>query len=340
MSDLSYLKQSREEFRARWKAERADAVEKQAVRKFKRRRTQKRMMLVSGLLLVSGLAAQMVFRQESHVVQSTTVAQGDRRWSDGSVAWLTSNTDLVTETETAEKITHRLRRGRARFEVTHKPQRIFRVDAENVSVEVLGTIFTVERDEATQNILVSVERGLVRVRQFDQEHLLRAGQSLTFTNRIEEPVPPPSFDEAPPPATITPSRKNKPSKSSATQLSVAELWQQVDLARQEKQADVAVKYLQQLIERFPNDSRAALAAMTLGRIFLDDLHKPEAAAQAFARVEKLSGHNNLAEDALARRAEAYKQAGRPDQSRAAATLYLERYARGAHRARMERLLAE
>ncbi len=234
---------------------------------------------------------------------------------------MTSNTDLVTETETAEKITHRLRRGRARFEVTHKPQRIFRVDAENVSVEVLGTIFTVERDEATQNILVSVERGLVRVRQFDQEHLLRAGQSLTFTNRIEEPVPPPSFDEAPPPATITPSRKNKPSKSSATQLSVAELWQQ-------------------LIERFPNDSRAALAAMTLGRIFLDDLHKPEAAAQAFARVEKLSGHNNLAEDALARRAEAYKQAGRPDQSRAAATLYLERYARGAHRARMERLLAE
>ena len=71
-----------------------------------------------------------------------------------------------------------LAQGRARFEVTPNPQRRFRVEAGPVTVEVLGTMFDVERlDEQSR---VSVHRGRVRVLWEGGEVVLDAGQRGTF----------------------------------------------------------------------------------------------------------------------------------------------------------------
>ena len=55
-------------------------------------------------------------------------------------------------------------RGRARFDVKHDPSRVFRVEAGNVTVEDLGTRFTLERiTTGDEHVRVAVEAGRVLV---------------------------------------------------------------------------------------------------------------------------------------------------------------------------------
>lgn len=77
-----------------------------------------------------------------------------------------------------------------------------------------------------------------------------------------------------------------------------------DVARLSGHADAAVGYLSRALAAHPSDPRAPLAAFTLGRVHLEDLGAPRAAAQAFARAYELGSDGPLAEDALAREVEA------------------------------------
>jgi transmembrane sensor len=78
----------------------------------------------------------------------------------------------------------------------------------------------------------------------------------------------------------------------------------------------------------PQDSVAPLAAFTLGRIYLSQLGQPANAVEAFALSRKLAPAGSLAEDALAREAEAAERSGQVARARGLAEEYGRRYPSG------------
>jgi transmembrane sensor len=101
-----------------------------------------------------------------------------------------------------------------------------------------------------------------------------------------------------------------------------------DVARRSGHPRAAVPYLAGVVDRFGSDSRAAMAAFSLGRIHLYQLGSPAAAAKRFAQAWSLNPSGTLAEDALARETEAWSRAGRSDRAKAAALRYLKAYPKG------------
>lgn len=112
----------------------------------------------------------------------------------------------------------------------------------------------------------------------------------------------------------------------------AELMLAADVYRMTGHPARAVAALERMVTRHREDPRAALAAFTLGRMLLDDLGRPAEAARAFAKARTFAPDGAMAEDALAREAEAWAKAGQAARARDRALLYLERHPNG-HRAR-------
>jgi transmembrane sensor len=82
--------------------------------------------------------------------------------SDASrVTALARDLELAVEEDAPDRIRLRLSRGSARFEVTRRPSRSFRVRAGDVTVSVVGTTFAVE--VVADRVGVSVEHGVVEV---------------------------------------------------------------------------------------------------------------------------------------------------------------------------------
>ena len=71
-----------------------------------------------------------------------------------------------------------MRRGGGRFDVKRNPGRLFRVTAGAVTVDVLGTRFSVRHEG--DEVHVSVERGRVRVRSPRGEQVLGEGEASAF----------------------------------------------------------------------------------------------------------------------------------------------------------------
>jgi transmembrane sensor len=112
-----------------------------------------------------------------------------------------------------------------------------------------------------------------------------------------------------------------------------------DAARLSGHPADAVRWLRMLCDRHSSDPRAPVAAFTLGRV-LDDLSQPAEAAAAFRRAGVLSPSGPLAEDALAREAEAWARAARSDDARDACARYLRRFPSGPHVAELRKMLPE
>jgi len=101
-----------------------------------------------------------------------------------------------------------------------------------------------------------------------------------------------------------------------------------DVARLGGQPHKALAPLERILSSHASDSRAPLAAFTLGRTLLEQLGRPREAAQAFARAQKLSPNGALAQDALAREVESWSRAGEAAVARERAERYSERYPKG------------
>ncbi|MCB9653982.1 MAG: FecR domain-containing protein [Deltaproteobacteria bacterium] len=86
-------------------------------------------------------------------------------------------------------------------------------------------------------------------------------------------------------------------------------------------------------------SASALAAFTLGRIYLEDLERPDDAAEAFHRVRVLAPSTVLAESALAREIEALAKSGRLDEARRYADVFVALYPESLHRSEVLRFTA-
>jgi transmembrane sensor len=113
------------------------------------------------------------------------------------------------------------------------------------------------------------------------------------------------------------------------------LLQLADLARGAGQPHAAALALSSILERNPHGDQSALAALTLGRLDLDVLGQPKAAARAL-RIALAAGLPvGLQEDALARLVDACARAGEREGAEQAAEQYRKRFPNGRWRASVE-----
>ena len=119
----------------------------------------------------------------------------------------------------------------------------------------------------------------------------------------------------------------------------ADLMLAADVARLSSHPGDAVAPLRKLCERHAADKRAPIAAFTLGRVLLDDLGRAAEAASFFEKARTLWPAGPIAQEALAREAEAHKRARNLPRAQALAGQYLRQYPQGAYAAVMQKMLA-
>jgi transmembrane sensor len=96
-----------------------------------------------------------------------------------------------------------------------------------------------------------------------------------------------------------------------------------DVARKSGHPEAAVAPLERIVGEHPDRPEAGLSAVTLGRLLLDQLGQPRAAARAFERALAIAGSRGLRQDTYLRLVEAYERCG----DQAAADGALQRYER-------------
>jgi ferric-dicitrate binding protein FerR (iron transport regulator) len=261
--------------------------------------------------------------------QPTTVKpfSPDRRvyFADGSFADLRdarSRLEARVASPTAVDVV--LEAGGARFEVAKRPGRRFRVWVAASYVEVIGTIFTVDRSQ--DGVRVSVERGVVNVVSGQKKIRVSAGSSD-------------SISVATPSAHMR-RRSGTPLPSAPPQDEPGAWLLASETARRNGRPQEALAILGRLLERHGNDPRAPYASFIMGRVLLEELRRPRDAAAAFARVAMIDVNTPLAQDALAREVESWSRAGDKQRARERAAAYVERYPAGARVEEVRRYSSE
>ena len=290
-------------------------------------RRRARALGAAGTVLIAASVVLAYTRLHSREVaeKSANLPQSPERvvrFSDGSTVHLfDANTDVSIVEARPERIVAALEHGSATFEVSHVEGRVFRVQAGQIIVEALGTVFTVERGNGS--VRVSVGRGRVRVDYGTGNAELAVGESGTFP----PPEPASTASSAP---TVAASGVTPAPKASTTQEanSVDSLLLAADKARLAGHPSEAVPYLQRILRDFKGDPRASLAAFSLGRVLSSSLGRPGEAAAYFEQAQALAREPSLAEDALAREVEALARAGQADRAHRRAEDYLRLYPNG------------
>jgi transmembrane sensor len=259
------------------------------------------------------------------------------RFADGSTAELSlpGATLRVTEDGRTRVVTELT--GGARFDVVPNTERTFEIRAGDVRVRVLGTRFSVQRLQAGR-VEVLVERGRVEVAWFGGSTILESGHGGVFPPATDtedarggqEPAVP---SDSTSPATMHSAPNPMPSERDTP----ARLMQLADAARVGGRPAEAIALLRRVCDEYPADSRAPLAAFTLGRV-LDDLGRSTEAARAFHRARVTWPNGPLAGDAYAREAEDLLRTGNTAEAKQVAEAYVTRYPRGRHVDAMKKLL--
>ena len=325
------------------------------------RRRALRVAAVVAVLGVLGLVLGLGAR--ARLAQQYSVAARDGRqvrFGDGSsVQLLDAHSELDVGAASPSAVEVSLRGGSAEFEITPNPQRHFIVHAGLADVSVLGTHFRVTREAL--RVKVEVTRGRVEVRFAGGARQLTAGESNWFP-------PLESSGEGPKPvAAELPSSEgaSNPAPSSSAAVTVSDsaalrrrflehaaqgqyaaaysvlerspevvggsaedLMLAADAARFSGHPGQATRFLERMTREHPQDSVAPLAAFTLGRIYLSQLAQPAKAADAFALALRLAPGGSLAEDALARQAEAAELSGQSARAQRLTEDYARRFPNG------------
>lgn len=259
--------------------------------------------------------------------------------SDGSVIHLAPGASLEALENTGGRMQFMLRRGRARFSVQPGGPRRWTVEAGALSVEVVGTVFSVDRDGPT--VRVAVERGRVLVRGDavpDRVRALNVGESLqvppaALAARAPAALTPPVAARAAPPSPViaAPARP-APAGGVAPAVSVTSLLAQADEARRAGRTDEALRRLSQASRR-DGDPSAALASYTRGRLLLE-LRRFAEAARDLRQGLRQGLPPALDESARARLVEALARQGDRGEAAQAAADYRRRYPQGEWRERV------
>jgi transmembrane sensor len=302
------------------------------------RRTRRRMVAGgSALVLIAVLFAYsrgLVFSPTAGPVVHPAPSQTSLRvlrLADGSSATaIDSGTELVIVEDGNEHAVVSLARGRGRFNVMPRPQRVFLVHAGNVTVTVLGTLFTVER--VADRVGITVETGTVRVEWTGGAALLQEGGTgwyppLPSGDPGERTAAPRRGPSAAKPAAPVSARAAQAAPEAAPE-TTSDLLAAADNARLSGRPAEGAELLRKLLRNHRSDPRAPLAAFTLGRLLLLELHKPLEAAAVFADARRLSPSGPLAEDSLAREIEALHTASELSLAKMRAQEYLRLYPEG------------
>ncbi len=354
------LAESRDLIEPSWTAAREVRLRAAVIVGLKRERRQRAALVavLGAAILVFGIWLGRRQGSVAHVAAPEPAALV--RLEDGSVVTARSSEARVESVAVApDAVTLRLEQGSAHFSVTPNPERPFRVLAGDVTVSVLGTVFDVALEPS--GVRVAVERGRVRVGGPRGTRELGVGESELFA---AVPVTTPSALELAPPAptadeTPEPTRGPSPQASwrslavdgaygpalarltaegpNAVRDTPEDLLLAADVARLGGHPERAVAPLERVINGHPFDSRAPLAAFTLGRTLLEQLGRPRQAAHAFATARQLDRAGALTQDALAREVEAWSRAGDSEKARERATEYLKRYPTGRRAGAVRRL---
>jgi transmembrane sensor len=247
--------------------------------------------------------------------------------------------------DTPERTTVRLPAGAAGFRVRHDARRLFHVDAGSVQIDDLGTVFRVAH-ETGGRVHVSVSEGRVAVRSTagGLRVELGAGEDRVFSGPNESGEPRAAIGRSPdsgtPPPLVTTAGEARVTSRARVPEGPTDLLAAADVARRSRQPRAAVPPLRRLLDNFPKDPRAPSAAFTLGWIYLTDLNRPREAAVAFAEAERIAPRGALAEDAAARVAEAWQNAGDSRRAAEAARHYSQVYPTGRYIALMRGLIGD
>ncbi len=305
---------------------RKQAAGQQLGKRIRRRRVVKRVAVSTlSLSIVVGVSFGWWNRQNSTELprgasfKTTVLADGS------NIEALQQNTLFETVTENSNETSVRLRAGKARFKVKHQARRVFRVVADNLTVEVLGTTFSVARDDQRKEIEVAVEEGLVRVLTPSQQILVRPNETQRFSqiDFVDKQIVSKTDGDLP----TEPRRfSNRKGPTKVEHVDVARLLKVADEALAQGKPSEAIGALRQILRKHRTDPSAAFAAYDLGAIFDDHLRRYDEAAAAFAEVQRLNPHPELAQDALFKETENLWRAGKKDEARKAANEFSGRYA--------------
>ncbi len=321
-------------------------------RRAKRTRLARAAAITSAACVALVIALWSLQKKPSVVAQLTPPAPSSAAptsakttFADGSVARVSEGGELSVTLAGPERIESRLVHGAADFEVTKRAERDFVVQAGSVRVRVVGTRFRVEL--VAERTRVSVSEGKVEVQEGSARTYLEAGESRFFPSAEPELKPEPKvapalagrarFLELARGGEYKAAYQVMSQSPTVVGSSAEELMLAADAARLSNHPEQALGYLRRVTREHGTDSRAPLAAFTLGRVLLSQLSRPGEAADAFALARRLRPGGGLAEDALVREAEASAAAGASGRATSLARQYLERYPAGKHRPTMQRL---
>jgi TolA-binding protein len=254
---------------------------------------------------------------------------------DGSKAHLRAGAELEPLEQTKQVVRIVQRRGEVRYEVKPDLARPFTVQARDVEVSVIGTVFTVNIEG--DGVHVSVERGRVAVRSGERRVELSPGETLRLSSAESASAPIARFeDKAEDARAAQPQPSDVSSAAAAAMRSPVELLAEADAARARGDLATAERALGALLAQHPRAPQAASAAFSLGRI-QSARGNFTAAARTFEMLRRQAPRGPLAEDALAEAANASALSGQRASARSLAEQYLRQYPSGAHAERMRRL---
>lgn len=278
----------------------------------------------------------------------TLSPKGITKLSDGSILTLRSESKLDVLANSAQVFAAALRHGHAEFSVEPGGSRVWRIESGALTIEVVGTVFSVERKE--DQVEVVVNQGAVIVRGEgvqDRVRRVSAGQRLAvpepdslaskaaaLPGSAPVPVVRPlveeslatvgagsaSYSESTPivssqqaastslgrpggTATKDAGVRARPTSdaesedshadlegySEAEADSIDEYLKKADALRLKGDHRAAANILASGVRMYPGDTLAGLAAVTLGRIYLDSLNDPRNATWAFQRALTIGG---------------------------------------------------
>jgi transmembrane sensor len=328
-------------------------------------------MLVAALSLLPVAPSPLHLRGGSEIPDALD-ARGATVFDDGSSIALSAGAHVDLLESTGRVFALALRRGATEFDVTPGGPRRWRIECGPVTIDVVGTHFTIERTK--ELVRVSVSRGVVLVRGDavrDRVRRLTAGQRLEVplseavaastsmnaappqaVSSVETPREPDPAKEpahpSPPRAAPTEGAPAAPAEPSAATASaglqpqvsdreaITRLFDAADTARRAGRLSDASLVLERIVRDYPADPRSALAEFSLGRLSLDGLGDAPSAAQHFTRALAVGLPATLSEDARARLVEALGRAGDEQAAAAAAARYRAIYPDGRFRADVDR----
>lgn len=307
-------------------------------------------MLVAAVLLITLSAGRddgrlVLTSGEAPTLLEATSSASSPRFDDGSRVELAKGSRVEVLRNDANSFVTALRRGAARFDVKPGGPRRWTIEAGELSVEVAGTRFSVERQATTTS--VNVEHGLVLVRgERVPNGLVRLGAGERFELRASVvPVPSASVTLAPAPPTSPglPVAPNSHSASSSSAIATGESEPHdaverelalADAARTRRDRAAAVGHFEAAWRRAaPGDSRRGMAGLSLSRLLMTT---DPAKAATILRASISDMPQALLEDSMARLVEAEARAGNAEEANLAAADYLGRFPQGGRASEVRR----